>query len=202
MRVAAVPRSHPAEPRKNPPVPHGVPVVRHFPNGSLIGRARSPLGPTCGYWPFWSGSYRGQWVVRGIRAVRRHEGRRGRPLDVLVEWEGETGRSVGGVAGQRHGAHGGPTGRGEATEDGPLRSAPWIDREPSSRQARGDGPAASLDNSSTLGLIGLSSYIGPRTRTAHAPWDRPLPPRSACLGFPPRHVCAAERCLLLTLQGL
>ena len=28
--------------------------------------------------------------------------------------------------------------------------------------------------------------------------DRPLPPRSACLGFPPRHVCAAERCLLLT----
>ena len=89
MRVAAVPRSHPAEPRKNPPVPHGVPVVRHFPNGSLIGRARSPLGPTCGYWPFWSGSYRGQWVVRGIRAVRRHEGRRGRPLDVLVEWEGE-----------------------------------------------------------------------------------------------------------------
>ena len=27
--------------------------------------------------------------MRGIRAVRRHEGRRGRPLDVLVEWEGE-----------------------------------------------------------------------------------------------------------------
>ena len=25
-----------------------------------------------------------------------------------------------------------------------------------------------------------------------------LPPRSECLGFPPRHVCAAERCLLLT----
>ena len=32
---------------------------------------------------------RGRWAVRGIRAVRRHEGRRGRPLDVLVEWEGE-----------------------------------------------------------------------------------------------------------------
>ena len=27
--------------------------------------------------------------MRGIRAVRRHEGRRGRPLDVLVEWEGK-----------------------------------------------------------------------------------------------------------------
>ena len=32
---------------------------------------------------------RGRWAVRGIRAVRRHVGRRGRPLDVLVEWEGE-----------------------------------------------------------------------------------------------------------------
>ena len=32
---------------------------------------------------------RGRWAVRGIMAVRRHEGRRGRPLDVLVEWEGE-----------------------------------------------------------------------------------------------------------------
>ena len=32
---------------------------------------------------------KGRWAVRGIRAVRRHEGRRGRPLDVLVEWEGE-----------------------------------------------------------------------------------------------------------------
>jgi hypothetical protein len=32
---------------------------------------------------------RGRWAVRGIRAVRRLEGRRGRPLDVLVEWEGE-----------------------------------------------------------------------------------------------------------------
>jgi ribonuclease HI len=31
----------------------------------------------------------GRWAVRCIRAVRRHEGRRGRPLDVLVEWEGE-----------------------------------------------------------------------------------------------------------------
>ena len=31
----------------------------------------------------------GRWAVRGIMAVRRHEGRRGRPLDVLVEWEGE-----------------------------------------------------------------------------------------------------------------
>jgi hypothetical protein len=31
----------------------------------------------------------GRWVVRSIRAVRRHEGRRGRLLDVLVEWEGE-----------------------------------------------------------------------------------------------------------------
>ena len=31
----------------------------------------------------------GRWAVRAIRAVRRHEGRRGRPLDVLVEWEGE-----------------------------------------------------------------------------------------------------------------
>ena len=31
----------------------------------------------------------GRWAVRGIRAVRRLEGRRGRPLDVLVEWEGE-----------------------------------------------------------------------------------------------------------------
>ena len=29
--------------KKKPPVPHGVPVVRHSPNGSLIGRARSPL---------------------------------------------------------------------------------------------------------------------------------------------------------------
>jgi len=28
-------------------------------------------------------------AVRRIMAVRRHEGRRGRPLDVLVEWEGE-----------------------------------------------------------------------------------------------------------------
>ena len=28
-------------------------------------------------------------MVRSIRAVRRHEGRRGRLLDVLVEWEGE-----------------------------------------------------------------------------------------------------------------
>ena len=27
--------------------------------------------------------------MRGIKSVRRHEGRRGRPLDVLVEWEGE-----------------------------------------------------------------------------------------------------------------
>ena len=27
--------------------------------------------------------------MRRIMAVRRHEGRRGRPLDVLVEWEGE-----------------------------------------------------------------------------------------------------------------
>ena len=32
---------------------------------------------------------RGRWAVRGIMAVRRHEGLRGRPLDVLVEWEGE-----------------------------------------------------------------------------------------------------------------
>ena len=32
---------------------------------------------------------RGRWAVRNIMAVRRHEGRRGRPLDVLVEWEGE-----------------------------------------------------------------------------------------------------------------
>ena len=31
----------------------------------------------------------GRWAVRRIVAVRRHEGRRGRPLDVLVEWEGE-----------------------------------------------------------------------------------------------------------------
>ena len=31
----------------------------------------------------------GRWAVRCIRAVRRHEGRRGRPLDVFVEWEGE-----------------------------------------------------------------------------------------------------------------
>jgi hypothetical protein len=31
----------------------------------------------------------GRWAVRRIMAVRRHEGRRGRPLDVLVEWEGE-----------------------------------------------------------------------------------------------------------------
>lgn len=31
----------------------------------------------------------GRWAVRSIRAVRRHESRRGRPLDVLVEWEGE-----------------------------------------------------------------------------------------------------------------
>ena len=40
-------------------------------------------------------------------------------------------------------------------------------------------------------LIDDFHHIGP---------DRPLPPapRSECLGFPPRHVCAAERCLLLT----
>ena len=31
----------------------------------------------------------GRWAVRRIMAVRRHDGRRGRPLDVLVEWEGE-----------------------------------------------------------------------------------------------------------------
>ena len=31
----------------------------------------------------------GRWAVRRIMAVRRHEGRRGRSLDVLVEWEGE-----------------------------------------------------------------------------------------------------------------
>ena len=31
----------------------------------------------------------GRWAVRRIMAVRRLEGRRGRPLDVLVEWEGE-----------------------------------------------------------------------------------------------------------------
>ena len=31
----------------------------------------------------------GRWAVRRVMAVRRHEGRRGRPLDVLVEWEGE-----------------------------------------------------------------------------------------------------------------
>jgi ribonuclease HI len=30
----------------------------------------------------------GKWAVRRIVAVRRLEGRRGRPLDVLVEWEG------------------------------------------------------------------------------------------------------------------
>ena len=30
----------------------------------------------------------GKWAVRRIIAVRRLEGRRGRPLDVLVEWEG------------------------------------------------------------------------------------------------------------------
>jgi len=31
----------------------------------------------------------GRWAVRRIMAMRRHDGRRGRPLDVLVEWEGE-----------------------------------------------------------------------------------------------------------------
>jgi hypothetical protein len=31
----------------------------------------------------------GRWAVRRIMAVRRHKERRGRPLDVLVEWEGE-----------------------------------------------------------------------------------------------------------------
>ena len=30
-----------------------------------------------------------RWAVRGIMAVRWHEGRRGRPLDVLVEGDGE-----------------------------------------------------------------------------------------------------------------
>ena len=44
--------------------------------------------------------------------------------------------------GQRHGAHGGLTGRGEATGDGSLRSAPWFDREQSRRQACVDGTAA------------------------------------------------------------
>ena len=38
-------------------------------------------------------------------------------------------------------------------------------------------------------LIDDFHHIGP---------DRPLPPRSECLGFPPRHVRAAERCFLLT----
>ena len=31
----------------------------------------------------------GRWAVRRIMSVRRLEGRRGRRLDVLVEWEGE-----------------------------------------------------------------------------------------------------------------
>ena len=31
----------------------------------------------------------GRWAGRRIMAVRRHDGRGGRPLDVLVEWEGE-----------------------------------------------------------------------------------------------------------------
>ena len=44
--------------------------------------------------------------------------------------------------GQRHGAHGGLTGRGEAAGDGAFRSAPWIVSEPSRRQARVDGAAA------------------------------------------------------------
>ena len=42
---------------------------------------------------------------------------------------------------------------------------------------------------------------GPTTRDAthpQVPNINNLPPRSECLGFPPRHVCAAERCLLLT----
>jgi len=34
--------------------------------------------------------------VRRIMAVRRHEGRRGRPLDVLVEWEGEDADGISG----------------------------------------------------------------------------------------------------------
>ena len=44
-------------------------------------------------YPQAQGSFR-RWAVRGIMAVRRHEGRRGRPLDVLVEWKARTRRGT------------------------------------------------------------------------------------------------------------
>ena len=110
--------------------------------------------------------------------------------------------------GQRQGAHGGLTGRGETAGDGALRSAPGIERESSRRQARVDGTAArerkgraavarpfERQSSDRPGFAWLGQLIDD---FHHIGPDRPLPPRSECLGFPPRHVCAAERCLLLT----
>ena len=110
-----------------------------------------------------------------------------------------------------HGAHGGSTGRSEAIGDGPLRT---VDSESSSRQARGDARRSS-GRREREGCAGSGAPVlrdrwlrstGPGIAWLgqliddfhHIGPDRPLPPRSACLGFPPRHVCAAERCLLLT----
>ena len=60
--------------------------VRVFPHAMGPVRQRIAMGPVRDGIEADDG---GRWAVRGIRAVRRHEGRRGRPLDVLVEWEGE-----------------------------------------------------------------------------------------------------------------
>jgi hypothetical protein len=60
--------------------------VRVFPHAMGPVRQRIAMGPVRDGIEADDG---GRWAVRCIRAVRRHEGRRGRPLDVLVEWEGE-----------------------------------------------------------------------------------------------------------------
>ena len=69
---------------------------------------------------------RGRWAVRGIMAVRRHEGRRGRPLDVLVEWEGEDSDGdvweESWVSVTELTAHARFAGGGKAPGDGSLRS--------------------------------------------------------------------------------
>ena len=60
--------------------------VRVFPHAMGPVRQRIAMGPVRDGIEADDG---GRWAVRGIRAVRRREGQRGRPLDVLVEWEGE-----------------------------------------------------------------------------------------------------------------
>jgi hypothetical protein len=78
--------------------------VRVFPHAMGPVRLRIAMGPVRDGIEADDG---GRWAVRGIRAVRRHEGRRGRPLDVLVEWEGEdsNGDLWEGIVGQRHIPH-------------------------------------------------------------------------------------------------